>query len=157
LRTTCVATLLNGGTRVNALPAEAKATVNCRILPDEDKEKIKAELTKVINDPTIEIKASEEFGASPPSDIDGEAPVAIKKVADRFWPGIPLVPTMSRGATDSRYLRAKGIPAYGIGPIPIAEDDARRAHGIDERIPVASLRTGAEYYHALWTELAGAR
>jgi acetylornithine deacetylase/succinyl-diaminopimelate desuccinylase-like protein len=149
--------LVNGGTRVNALPAEAKATVNCRILPDESKEQIKADMVKIINDPSIEINLPEELGSAPASDVKGEAPVAITKVAQKFWAGIPLVPTMSRGATDSRFLRAHGIPSYGISPIPVSEEDARRAHGIDERIPVASLRVGAEYFHQLLLELASTK
>ncbi|HEX4922801.1 MAG TPA: M20/M25/M40 family metallo-hydrolase [Bdellovibrionales bacterium] len=157
LRTTCVATLVSGGTRVNALPAEAKATVNCRILPDETKEQIKADLAKVIGDPAIEIKMPEEVPGGPASDLQNEAPVAIEKTAQKFWPGLPLIPTMSRGATDSRFLRARGIPAYGIIPMPVNEQDARRAHGIDERIPAASIRTGVEYLHHLLQELAGAK
>lgn len=157
LRTTCVATLLSGGTRENALPSEAKANVNCRILPDESKEQIQAELIKIIDDPNIAIKLSDEMGAAPASDEKGEAAVAILKIAQKYWPGVPLVPSMSKGATDSRFLRAHGIPSYGFSPIPSFEEDGRRAHGIDERIPVASLRTGAEYFHELLLEMASTR
>lgn len=156
-RTTCVATLVNGGTRENALPAEAKATINCRILPDETKEKVMEDLRKVIADPLVEIKVAMDGGSSPPSPLDNEAPIALKKVIEKFWPNTPLVPTVSRGATDSRYLREAGIPSYGINPIAVSEEDARRAHGIDERIPLASIKQGAEFFHALMIEMAGSK
>jgi acetylornithine deacetylase/succinyl-diaminopimelate desuccinylase-like protein len=157
LRTTCVATLVSAGTRVNALPAEARATVNCRILPDETPEQVQATLSAVLADPAIEITPTEEFGFGTPSPLEGPAPAAIAAVVGRMWPGLPIVPFMSRGATDSRFLRAHGIPAYGISPIPIREADARRAHGVDERIPADGLRTGVEFLHRLVLELAEAR
>src|SRR5262245_38644364 len=149
LRTTCVATLLSGGTRVNALPAEARATVNCRILPDETPTAVEAALAKALADPTLEIVATEEFGFGTPSPLEGPGPAAIAEVAVAMWPGLPVVPFMSRGATDSRFLRAHGIPAYGLTPIPMREEDARRAHGIDERIPADGLRIGVEFLHRI--------
>jgi acetylornithine deacetylase/succinyl-diaminopimelate desuccinylase-like protein len=154
LRTTCVATLLEAGTRVNALPAEARASVNCRILPDETPEQVHATLAQVLADPALEIRPTEEFGFGTPSPLDGPAPAAIAKVAGQMWPGLPVIPFMSRGATDSRFLRARGIPAYGLSPIPATDEDARRAHGIDERIPADGLRTGIEFLHRLVLELA---
>ncbi len=154
LRTTCVATLVSGGTRLNALPAEARASVNCRILPDETPAQVQATLARVLADPAIEITPTEEFGFGEPSPLEGPAPAAIARVVQTMWPGLPVVPFMSRGATDSRFLRARGIPAYGIGPIPETDDDARRAHGIDERIPAWGLRTGVEFLHRLVLELA---
>jgi acetylornithine deacetylase/succinyl-diaminopimelate desuccinylase-like protein len=71
-----------------------------------------------------------------------------------MWPGAPVIPTRSRGATDSRFLRGAGIPAYGIRPMPSTEEDSRRAHGVDERIPAGSLRQGVEFLHRLVLELA---
>jgi acetylornithine deacetylase/succinyl-diaminopimelate desuccinylase-like protein len=155
VRTTCVATLLSGGTRLNALPAEASASVNCRILPDETAAQVQATLARVLADPAIEITPTEEFGFGTPSPLEGPAPDAVAAVVGRMWPGLPIVPFMSRGATDSRFLRARGIPAYGISPFPLTDDDARRAHGIDERIPASGLRTGVEFLHRLVLELAG--
>jgi acetylornithine deacetylase/succinyl-diaminopimelate desuccinylase-like protein len=154
LRTTCVATLLSAGTRVNALPADAQATLNCRILPDQTPEQVQQILSEVLADPALEITPTQEFGFGTPSTLDGPVPAAIVKVAEEIWPGLPIVPFMSRGATDSRFLRAHGIPAYGISPFPITDADARRAHGIDERIPATSLRTGVEFLHRLVLELA---
>ena len=155
LRTTCVATLLSAGTRVNALPAEARATLNCRILPDETPAAVQATLAKRLADAKIEIQPSEEFGFGTPSPLEGPAPAAIAKVAQAIWPGLPIVPFMSRGATDSRFLRTRGVAAYGIAPIPLTDDDARREHGVDERIPDWGLRTGVEFLHRLVVELAG--
>lgn len=94
---------------------------------------------------------------SPPSPLDAEGPIAIKKIAEKFWPGIPLIPSVSRGATDSAHLRGAGIPSYGFNPIPMKEEDAKRAHGIDERIPKVGLKTGAEVLHALLIEVAGVK
>jgi acetylornithine deacetylase/succinyl-diaminopimelate desuccinylase-like protein len=154
LRTTCVATLLSAGTRVNALPAEARASVNGRILPDETPAQVQATLARVLADAAIGIEPTQEFGFGTPSPLEGPAPAAIAAVASQIWPGIPIVPFMSRGATDSRFLRARGIAAYGISPIPISESDARRAHGVDERIPAWGLRAGVEFLHRLVFELA---
>jgi acetylornithine deacetylase/succinyl-diaminopimelate desuccinylase-like protein len=157
LRTTCVATLLSGGTRVNALPAEAKANVNCRILPDETPADVRRQLAEVLGDPALEIRPVGSFGSAGPSPLDGPGPEAIRKVAAEMWPGVPVIPTMSRGATDSRFLRQAGIPAYGMRPIAATEEDSRRAHGIDERIAIASLRPGLEFYHRLVLDLAAKR
>jgi len=155
LRTTCVATLLAGGTRVNALPAEARATLNCRILPDETPEQVRTALAKVIDDPALELRPTQEFGFAAPSPIEGPVPDAIRRVAGEMWPGIPIVPFMSRGATDSRFLRARGVAAYGINPIALGEADEQRAHGVDERIPAASLRPAVEFLYRLVVAIAG--
>jgi acetylornithine deacetylase/succinyl-diaminopimelate desuccinylase-like protein len=154
LRTTCVATMLSGGTRVNALPAEARANINCRILPDRSAESLHAELIEIIDDPGIEVTPTREFGHGVPSPLDGPGPEAIRALAEAMWPGIPVIPFMSRGATDSRFARAHGMAAYGISPIAIATSDARRAHGIDERIPAASLRPAVEFLYRLVVALA---
>jgi acetylornithine deacetylase/succinyl-diaminopimelate desuccinylase-like protein len=156
LRTTCVATMIEGGTRVNALPAEAKANVNCRILPDETTEDVRRQLAAVFDDPELGIVAARDLGHAPASPLDGRVPDAIRKVAGEMWPGAPVVPFMSRGASDSRHTRRAGILSYGLGPIPVAEEEARRAHGVDERIPAASLRPAVELLYRLVVEIAGA-
>ena len=154
LRTTCVATTVNGGTRANALPSEARANVNCRILPDESIEAVQRELTRVVADPAVTIEPINTFGSGPPSSLAGPLPAAVRKTAAAMWPGKPIVPLLSLGATDSRFVRAQGIAAYGLNPIALSEGDARRAHGIDERIPIASLRPGLEFFYRLVNELA---
>ena len=157
LRTTCVATMLKGGTRVNALPASATANVNCRILPDESPEQVASWLRKTVDDPAIEVRFDKDFGKAEASPVDGEGMAAIRKVVGRMYPNAPLIPTMSRGATDSRHLRAAGIPSYGIHPVAMKEADGMRAHGIDERIPADGLRRGVELFHRLVLELAADR
>ena len=154
LRTTCVATLISGGTRVNSLPAKATATVNCRILPGESVADVQKEIERVLANPKLEVAATSEFGFGEPSDLNGAGPAAIRAVVEQMWPGLPIVPFMSRGATDSRFLRARGIDAYGINPIALGENDESRMHGIDERIPAASLEPGLEFLYRLVLELA---
>jgi len=155
LRTTCVATLLEAGSRVNALPGKATANVNCRILPDSSTEAVEAQLVALIDDPNVQIEATGNFGSGAPSPVGGEIPEAIVRRAQAFWPEMQLVPFMSRGATDSRFLRAAGIPAYGISPILISDEDGSRLHGIDERIPAKSLQPAVEFLYALVVDLAG--
>ena len=155
LRTTCVATLLDAGSRVNALPGKATANLNCRILPDSSPAAVQAQLAAVIDDPKVQIEATGNFGSGEPSPVDGEIPAAIVRLGKARWPDIQLVPFMSRGATDSRFLRAAGIPSYGINPILTSDEDGRRAHGIDERIPAASLQPAVEFLYALVVDLAG--
>lgn len=154
LRTTCVATIVSGGTRANALPAEAHANVNCRILPDETIEDVRKALGTAVADPAVTIEMPESFGMGPPSALDGAVPTAIRKIVAGRWPKVPVVPLLSLGATDSRFLRKQGVACYGFNPIALAEGDARRAHGIDERIPVTSLTPALEIYRALIVELA---
>ena len=154
IRTTCVATLVSGGTRKNALPASAEATINCRILPDETVDDVKRELAKKIGDPGVTIELGEGFGSGPPSSLEGAGPVAVRKITAEMFPGVPVIPLFSLGATDSRFVRARGIAAYGLNPIAVTESDARRAHGVDERIPLSSVRPGLEYLYRLVLELA---
>ncbi|MET0152923.1 MAG: M20/M25/M40 family metallo-hydrolase [Candidatus Binatia bacterium] len=156
LRTTCVATLVAGGTRANALPAGAQATTNCRILPDEGIDDVQRTLTGVLGDPGLAVERLEPFGSGPSSDVEGPAPAAVRKIAAETWPAAPVIPILALGTTDSRFLRAQGIPAYGLNPIALTEADGRRAHGVDERIPIASLRPALEFFHRLVLELAGA-
>jgi acetylornithine deacetylase/succinyl-diaminopimelate desuccinylase-like protein len=155
LRTTCVATQLTGGTGPNVLPAEATANVNCRILPDETVEGTRQRLQEVIADAAVDVTPASLFGGSPPIPSDGEGPAALAAVTHRFFPGIPVVPFMSNFVTDSRYLRAAGILAYGFGGMALMDEDSRRAHAADERIPTGALRRGVEMTYALVIALAG--
>lgn len=157
LRTTCVTTQLVGSPQDNVLPTSAEATVNCRILPDETPEQTLATLRQVIADPAVEVSVVGDFGFGPYSPVDGEVPAAMRKVSAKLWPGAPVVPTMSTGATDSRHLRAIGIRAYGIGVSPISKPEAlagRSAHGPDERRPARWLGDGVRYLKAVTYELA---
>jgi acetylornithine deacetylase/succinyl-diaminopimelate desuccinylase-like protein len=152
-----VTTQLAGSPQDNVLPTSAEATVNCRILPDESPEQTLEALRKVVADPAVEITAFGDFGFGPYSPLDAEVPAAMRKVSAKLWPGVPVVPTMSTGATDSRHLRAIGVRAYGIGVSPMTKPDAlagRSAHGPDERRPAKWLADGFRYLRGVTYELA---
>jgi acetylornithine deacetylase/succinyl-diaminopimelate desuccinylase-like protein len=156
LHTTCVATQLEAGNAPNALPAEARANVNCRIMPDETAEQVLSRLREIVADPGVEIAPVADFGRGGASSMDAPGVDAIRAVMARLHPGVPIVPSMQLGATDSRFLRERGIPSYGIHPVALREEDERRAHGIDERIP-ADLEPAVRLMYALAVELAARR
>jgi acetylornithine deacetylase/succinyl-diaminopimelate desuccinylase-like protein len=153
LRTTCVATTLEGGHAVNALPQTARATVNCRIMPTEKVEDVQATLIRVLGDDQISVVGHQAV-ISPPSALDEELLSAIEKTSEEFWPGVPVVPVMSAAATDGSYLRNAGIPTYGHSGLAGDVDDVR-AHGKDERVAVKSFREGSEYLYRLVKRLSG--
>jgi acetylornithine deacetylase/succinyl-diaminopimelate desuccinylase-like protein len=154
MRTTCVATLLSGGHAPNALPQTARANVNCRVLPGEPIAEVTATLKRVLADDAIEVKLAGDFGSAGPSPLRPDVMQPIEKLTAEFWPGIPVIPSMSTGATDSRFLRAIGIPAYGHSGLAGDVDD-NRAHGKDERVLVKAFDDGVEYLYRLVKTLAG--
>ncbi len=154
LRTTCVATLLEGGHAYNALPQVARATVNCRIMPGEPVDEVKATLVRVLADDQIVVTQIGEPILSAPSALHEEIMGAIAKLSAEFWPGAPIVPTMSAGATDGSYLRNAGIPTYGHSGLAGDVDDVR-VHGKDERVLVKSFFDGQEYLYRLVKMLSG--
>src|SRR5262249_13478988 len=156
LRTTCVATLLEGGHAYNALPQAARATVNCRIMPGEPVEEVAATLKRVLADDQISLTQIGEPVLSAPSALHEEIMGTIAKLSAEFWPGAPIVPTMSAGATDGSYLRNAGIPTYGHSGLASDVDD-NRAHGRDERVLVKSFYDGQEYLYRLVKTLAGGK
>jgi acetylornithine deacetylase/succinyl-diaminopimelate desuccinylase-like protein len=156
LRTTCVATMLKGGHAANALPGEADANVNCRILPGHSQEQVRQSLIRIFNDPklTVEYVADDgtvsliapnrESQAPPPVRADVFDP--LRQVVAQLWPGTPVIPTMVVGASDSVHTTAAGIPSYGIGGAGIDFNDDRM-HGRDERIRVESYYTSVEFFY----------
>jgi acetylornithine deacetylase/succinyl-diaminopimelate desuccinylase-like protein len=156
LRTTCVATMLEGGHAYNALPQIARATVNCRVLPGEPVDEVRATLVRVLADDQIAVKQMEEPVLSAPSALHEEIMGTIAKLSGEFWPGVPIVPTMSAGATDGSYLRNAGIPTYGHSGLAGDVDDVR-AHGKDERVLVKSFFAGQEYLYRLVKMLSGGK
>jgi acetylornithine deacetylase/succinyl-diaminopimelate desuccinylase-like protein len=165
LRTTCVATMLSGGHAPNALPQTAHANVNCRILPGEDPNKIKATLIKVVDDPKINVSFVEQHDADgnlilpelvPPSPLRPELMKAVEGAAGSTWGPLPIMPVMDTGASDGRYLRMAGIPTYGIAGV-FLDLDNRRAHGQDERVRVQDFYDGVEFNYKLMQALASAK
>jgi len=153
LRTTCVATMINGGHAENALPQTATAVVNCRILPGEDPEKIRQMLVDVFADNTISVTALKPAKPSPPSPLNADVFGPIEKITQEMWPGVPVVPTMSTGATDGAYLRKEGIPTYGVSGI-FGDITDVRAHGKDERIGIKSYYEGQEFLYRVTKALS---
>ncbi len=154
LRTTCVATMLEGGQAFNALPQLASATVNCRVMPGETVDEIKATLAGVLADDQITLTQVDQPVLSAPSALNEEIMGSIEKLSQQFWPGAVVIPTMSAGATDGSYLRNAGIPTYGHSGLAGDINDSR-IHGKDERIPVKSFYEGDEYLYRLVKMLSG--
>ena len=148
LRTTCVATMLEAGHAFNALPQRAQATVNCRVLPGEPVEEVQKTLARVVDDNQISVTPTLIDVSSKPSPLTPEVVRAVERATAEFWPGIPVIPTMSAGATDGRFLRNAGIPTYGTSGLAGDIDDVR-AHGKDERVLVKSFNDGQEYLYRL--------
>jgi acetylornithine deacetylase/succinyl-diaminopimelate desuccinylase-like protein len=156
LRTTCVATMLQGGHAFNALPQLARATINCRIMPGEPVDEVKATLERVLADPQISVRQIHQPLLSAPSPLNEEIMGAITKVAAEFWPGTSVVPVMAAPASDGSYLRNAGIPTYGHSGLAGDVDDFR-AHGKDERVSVKSFFDGVEYLQRLVRTLSGGK
>ncbi|MEO8450552.1 MAG: M20/M25/M40 family metallo-hydrolase [Gemmatimonadota bacterium] len=152
LRTTCVATMLEGGHARNALPQRARANVNCRILPDEDPADVQRALARVINDPKVTITPEGEAKNSPPSPLTPALMSVLEGLSQEMWPGVPVIPTMSTGATDGVYLRNAGIPTYGVSGLFYGDSNA---HGMNERVPAEGFYRGFEFMYRLVKRLAG--
>jgi acetylornithine deacetylase/succinyl-diaminopimelate desuccinylase-like protein len=148
LRTTCVATMLEGGHAVNALPQLAAANVNCRVEPDDSLQYVMDTLKKVMADDQVVISITNQEENSPSSPLRPDLVRAMSRVTDSMWPGVIVLPTMSTGATDGRALRAAGIPTYGVQGF-FSERDDTRAHGRDERMMVRSFYEGQTFLYEL--------
>jgi acetylornithine deacetylase/succinyl-diaminopimelate desuccinylase-like protein len=162
LRTTCVATMLTGGHAPNALPQMARATVNCRIFPGEDPQEVRLTLERVVHDAKLTVTLVDEKTSDgqsipvltvPPSPLLPELVTAYTDSLAAFWPGLPVVPTMSTGASDGKYLRVAGIPTFGIACMFFdMEDD--RSHGKDERVGVQDFYDGLGFSYRFMKTLS---
>lgn len=163
MRTTCVATRLEGGHANNALPQTARAIINCRILPGHSREEIRQTLVHVIHDPKVVVRwmdndrvahdtAPDEV-ALPPVAMRPEVLHPLEAAVNEIWPGTPVVPSMATGASDSIYTNAAGMPSYDVGAIAIELGDDR-SHGKDERIPVKSYDEGIDFFYLFMKGLA---
>ncbi len=148
LRTTCVATQLEGGHAVNALPQLAAVTVNCRVLPEDSVDYVQSTLQKVVGDDQVSIKILGDTSAGPASPMRPDLLGAINQATEKIWPGVPTVPIMVMGATDGKYLRIAGIPTYGVQGFFFDRNDIR-FHGRDERMSVESFYEGQAFLYDL--------
>jgi acetylornithine deacetylase/succinyl-diaminopimelate desuccinylase-like protein len=153
LRTTCVPTMIEGGHAPNALPQRVRAVVNCRIMPGVAPAQVQIQLRTVVHDDSVHITPIDDHTAapSPPSPLTPEIVKPIESVTGRLWPGVPVIPQMETGATDGAYLRAAGIPTYGVSGVFLDIDD-NRAHGRDERIRTSAFYEGVEFIYQLVVE-----
>ncbi len=156
MRTTCVATRLEGGHANNALPQRAEAVVNCRILPGHSKEEVRQELIRVLSDPGITVRyvaddgavsdAAPDQRALQPSPLLPQVVKPLEAAVAAIWPGLPVVPFMNASATDGIYTRAAGLPTFGVAGIAVDREDIR-AHGRDERVAIDSFYKGNEFFY----------
>jgi len=149
LRTTCVVTQIDGGHAPNALPQHVHANVNCRILPGVPISDVQQQLVTVIGDAKITVAPTGDPGMqSPAPPLSEQIMDPVVKIADRLWPGVAIVPTMSTGATDGRFLNASGVPTYGLSGM-FHDAEGSHAHGLNERIRVRSLLDGRRFLYEI--------
>ena len=149
LRTTCVATMLDAGHAVNALPQRARANINCRIFPGVQIESVRAQLEQLVADPVVKVTALGARGpSSPPPPLTPQVLGPVEKLAAQFWPGVPVLPILQPGATDGEFLNAAGIPTYGIEPLFLGADFGH-IHGLNEYVGVQSLLECRDFLYRL--------
>jgi carboxypeptidase PM20D1 len=152
--TTCVVTMINGGHAANALPQRATANINCRIFPGHSRDEIMEELRRAAADRAVQFKdVSEGSVATDASPLRADVVGAITRALQVSYPGVPVFPTMSAGASDSMWFRNQHIPSYGVSPLFIKDSD-RFSHGLNERIPVGDVRPSMAYLLSLFTDLS---
>ena len=153
IRTTCVATMLDGGHALNALPQRADANINCRIFPGTHVDAVQATLTKVIDDPSVQITLRPPPPVeSPASPLRKDVVDAVSTVMHQRYPGLDIVPGMSAGASDSMYFRNAGVPSYGVDPTFSKPNDTF-AHGLNEKLLASNVPWALDFWHALLTKL----
>ena len=155
LRDTVSPTMLSAGVRPNVIPSEARATLNVRLLPGDTIDTLIADLTKTINDPAVRLEVQPDAGlAAPPSSLENDFYAAITKVAAQEFGGVPVLPYQSPWATDGAQLRLHDVQCYGLWPFPLTEEDLKRMHGDDERLPIASFTRGIDVEARIVAEFA---
>jgi acetylornithine deacetylase/succinyl-diaminopimelate desuccinylase-like protein len=149
LRTTCVATMLDGGHATNALPQRAGANINCRIFPGVSVESVRQKLAEIVADPAVKVTTLETRSATvAPPPLTPQVLGPVQELAKQFWPGVPVLPILQAGATDGAFLNAIGIPTYGIDPI-FAGPDLGNIHGLNEYVSVQSLLDARAFLYRL--------
>ena len=154
LRTTCVATMIDGGHARNALPQRVEANVNCRIFPGMSVDEVKGKLAAAVANPALEIVVRGEPTVSPISDMREDVTAALSKAVHARYPGLPIGAYMESGGTDGMHFRKAGVPTLAMSPIFMKSGDMF-AHGLNERLPVASFYNGLDHFMIIIKELAG--
>jgi acetylornithine deacetylase/succinyl-diaminopimelate desuccinylase-like protein len=155
IRDTISPTMLNAGVRPNVIPSVATATLNIRLLPGNTVTALLGELNKVVNDPQVKFEVQHDGGlAAPDSSLESDFYAAIVKASAEEFGGAPVVPFQSTWATDSSQLRLHNVQAYGLVPFPLTDEDIKRMHGDDERIPAAAFAKGLDLMVRLVNEFA---
>jgi acetylornithine deacetylase/succinyl-diaminopimelate desuccinylase-like protein len=152
--TTCVATMINGGHALNALPQRATANVNCRIFPGHKPADIMAELKRVAAEPAVTFTDVTEGAV--PNDASPMRPdfvAAVTKAMAEVHPGVPVFPSMASGASDSMWFRYHHVPSYGASPV-FTKNSEDFSHGLNERTPLSNVRPGLDYYLSLVRDLS---
>ena len=144
VHTTCVATQMEGGHAANALPQRAKVMLSCRVMQGTTPEQVKETLEKAIGDEQVKVAVVRRRDGSSAPPLTDEIMGPVKKVAAKLWPGVPVAPMMSAGATDGRFLMNAGIPTYGMSGM-FSKPDETNAHGLNEKRRVQSLYEGREF------------
>jgi acetylornithine deacetylase/succinyl-diaminopimelate desuccinylase-like protein len=155
VRTTCVATMLEAGHAENALPQRARATIQCRMLPGDTQEQVKAILEQVMADPALRLRVARAATLSPESPPSDSVMAIYRRVVQSMWPGLVVMPSMDAGASDSKYARAAGMPSYGATSNFFDLEDMR-AHGQDERIKADRFAEGGEFAYQLMKAFSSA-
>ncbi len=155
VRTTCVATMLKGGHAENALPQSAVATINCRIFPGVAVAEVQAQLQRLAG-AGVAVTAIDTPYWSDASPLRDDVMRAVTAAVHASYPGVPITPSMSSGASDGLFVRAAGVPTYGVSEI-LMKDSDDFSHGLNERVPVLAFYNGLTHWRVLLTELAGRR
>ena len=155
MRDTISPTVISGGIANNVIPNEARANLNVRLLPGDTIDVLMGELNKLVNDPQVKLEIQPNAGlAAPPSSLESDFYAVIAKVSTQEFGGAPSLPFLSTWLTDSAQLRLHNVQAYGLVPFPLTQEDLKRMHGDDERIPLASFDKGVEVLHKIVTKFA---
>jgi acetylornithine deacetylase/succinyl-diaminopimelate desuccinylase-like protein len=152
LRTTCVATQLDAGHAANALPQRARATLSCRVMQGTTPDQVKEALDAAIADPGVKVSIVRRRDGSSPPELTAEIMGATQRTVERLWPGTPIIPTMSAGATDGRFLMNAGIPTYGLSGL-FAIPGETNAHGLNEKLRVRSFYESREFLELVTRDL----
>ncbi len=155
LRDTIAPTVLTAGVANNVIPAEARANLNVRLLPGDSIAAVVNDLNKLVNDPQVKLEVQPSAGlAAPSSSLESELYKVISKVVPQEFGGAPALPFQSTWLTDSAQLRLHQVQALGLVPFPLTQDDLKRMHGDDERIPLAAFDKGVDVLSKIVTEFA---